>query len=607
MGYSGPGGAVTIPEGVAIIDQKAFRGRTDLTSIFIPNSVTHIDDFAFEGCTNLTSVRFPASNLSTGLYAFSGCTSLASVTLENGITRIPEFKDCKKLTSITIPDTVTVLDMQTFSDCSGLTSVTIGNSVPRICSSTFWRCTGLTNVTIPNSVTAIDAYAFYNCTGLTDITIPSSVTEIWSTAFEGCKKLTIHGTEGSYAETFAKEQGISFVADAGQAVPSTPTAATGGFEIDSNGVLTKYTGAGGAVTIPNNVTSISGYAFQNCTGLTSVIIPNSITKIGYAAFDGCTGLTSISIPNSVIEIVGEAFTNCTGLTSVTIGDGVTAINDHTFARCTSLTNVNMGKNVTEIYMGAFYGCTSLTSITIPNGVTTIDLWTFLDCTSLTSVTIPSSVTLINLEAFGGCAGLTIYGVKGSYAETYAKENNIPFVAGVASSSDAVGGFGDVKGSDYFANPVLWAVEKGITAGTSATTFSPNQNCTVAQILTFLWRANGSPKPTGNNPFSDVKSGDYYADAATWAYEKGMVSGGIFGGNTPCTRSMAVTYMWKAAGSPSAKEAGFTDVLVGAEYAQAVAWAVEQGVTAGTSATTFSPDSVCTRGQIVTFLYRGLAK
>ena len=171
----------------------------------------------------------------------------------------------------------------------------------------------------------------------------------------------------------------------------------------------------------------------------------------------------------------------------------------------------------------------------------------------------------------------------------------------------VGGFTDVKKTDWFADPVLWAVEKKITAGTSDTTFSPNADCTTAQILSFLWRANGSPKPTMVNPFSDVKSGDWYADAAAWAYEKGLVSGTAFGGDTLCTRSMAVTYMWKAAGSPSARAASFTDVSAGAEYADAVAWAVEQGVTAGTSDTTFSPDSVCTRGQIVSFLYRGLEK
>ena len=175
------------------------------------------------------------------------------------------------------------------------------------------------------------------------------------------------------------------------------------------------------------------------------------------------------------------------------------------------------------------------------------------------------------------------------------------------TNPTVGGFTDVKTGDFFAEPVKWAVEKGITEGTSETTFSPTADCYTAQILSFLWRANGSPKPTGSNPFTDVKSSDFYADAAIWAYEKGMVSGTTFGGNTLCTRSMAVMYMWKAAGSPSAKAASFADVPAGADYAQAVAWAVEQEITSGTSATTFSPDDICTRGQIVSFLYRGLAK
>lgn len=182
----------------------------------------------------------------------------------------------------------------------------------------------------------------------------------------------------------------------------------------------------------------------------------------------------------------------------------------------------------------------------------------------------------------------------------------PTVASNPGAS-AAGKFADVKTSDYFAEPVQWAVEKGITTGTSATSFSPNQNCTAAQILTFLWRASGSPEPAAANPFSDVKTSDFYYKAALWAAEKGIVSGGTFGGNAPCTRSMAATYMWKAAGSPSAGAASFTDVSAGADYAGAVAWAVEKGVTTGTSAATFSPDSVCTRGQIVTFLYRDLAK
>ncbi len=172
----------------------------------------------------------------------------------------------------------------------------------------------------------------------------------------------------------------------------------------------------------------------------------------------------------------------------------------------------------------------------------------------------------------------------------------------AGQSVANSGFNDVVAGSYYADAVKWAVDKGVTAGTSATTFSPNNTCTTAQILTFLWRANGSPAPAGNN--AAVPAGQYYTDAANWALEKGPTD--AFSADTPATRAATVTYLWKLAGKPAADTAAFTDVDAGAEYAQAVAWAVKEGITSGTSATTFAPDNTCTRGQIVTFLYRDLA-
>lgn len=175
-----------------------------------------------------------------------------------------------------------------------------------------------------------------------------------------------------------------------------------------------------------------------------------------------------------------------------------------------------------------------------------------------------------------------------------------------SSSNNSSVFTDVKSTDYYADAVQWAVEKKITSGTSKTTFSPGATCNRAQILSFLWRTSGSPEPTAANPFSDIKSTDYFYKAALWAAEKGMVSGSSFGASTPCTRASTMEYMWKAAGSPAASYNGkFDDVSTSADYAQAVAWAVENNVTAGTSKTTFGPDSTCTRGQIVTFLHRAM--
>lgn len=167
-------------------------------------------------------------------------------------------------------------------------------------------------------------------------------------------------------------------------------------------------------------------------------------------------------------------------------------------------------------------------------------------------------------------------------------------------------FTDVKESDYFYAPVLWAVEKGITNGTTDTTFSPNSTCTVTEILTFLWRAAGSPEPTIENPYQNVSMDSWFGPAVIWAYEKEMgVTEDLL--TADCTRASTAVYLWKAAGSPEAEKAAeFTDVAADANYAAAVAWAVEKGVTTGTSDTTFSPEDVCTRGQIATFLYRAFA-
>ena len=169
-------------------------------------------------------------------------------------------------------------------------------------------------------------------------------------------------------------------------------------------------------------------------------------------------------------------------------------------------------------------------------------------------------------------------------------------------------FVDVKEGAYYYDAVLWAVEQKITSGTSATTFSPEASCTRAQMVTFLWRAAGSPKvENGKNPFADVKADAYYYDAVLWAVEKGVTSGTsatTFSPDATVTRGQTVTFLYRNAGSPEVSGTmPFTDVEADAYYAKAVQWAMQQKITTGTSETTFSPMSDCTRGQIVTFLYR----
>lgn len=283
-------------------------------------------------------------------------------------------------------------------------------------------------------------------------------------------------------------------------------------EADKTCKIADYTGSAAELVIPSEldgytVTRIMNYAFQNCDTLTSVTVGKGITSIGIGAFENCTSLVCITIPDSVTHIEGNAFTGCEALTSIAIPDSVisvglasfwkcesltsisvakdnpkyasengvlfnkdktelvaypagksdaeyripesvTSIGYGAFNRCVSLTSITMGDRVTDIDAYAFYRCESLTNITIPNGVTSIGFSAFDWCESLTSIVIPDSVTSIKERAFRNCDALTIYGRPGSYAETYAAENEIPFVAlGSDAASGDVNGDGAVDAVD----------------------------------------------------------------------------------------------------------------------------------------------------------------
>ncbi len=170
-------------------------------------------------------------------------------------------------------------------------------------------------------------------------------------------------------------------------------------------------------------------------------------------------------------------------------------------------------------------------------------------------------------------------------------------------------FSDVGSDDFFYDAVLWAYQNDITAGTSKTHFSPYKTCTREQVVTFLWRAKGCEEPNStNNPFKDVPADAYYTKAVLWAVEKGITNGKSrtkFGVGDPCTRGQVVTFLWRAEDQPEPTSAAnpFKDVSETDYYYKAVLWAVENGITKGTSKTKFSPTNTCTRGQVVTFLHR----
>ena len=335
-----------------------------------------------------------------------GGKTYSVVAISNGA-----FANCTWLTSVTIPNSVTIIGSEAFRDCS-VTSVTIGSGVKSIRDWTFNGCKNLNNITIPNSVTSIGARAFYGCSGLTSLTIPNSVTKIGGSAFAGCSGLTSltigSGVKDMNDRAFDGCNNLTYLTllchNVGRWFQGYPKLKE--------------------LIFGDETTYIYDKAFKDCSALTSVTIPNSVTSIDFGTFSGCSSLASLTIPNSVTTIKGEAFYNCSGLTSVTIGSDVKTIEDKAFFGCspqsltflcksvkgwfsgTNVEEVVLGNSVNTIGYRAFYNYYKLTSLSMPNSVTSIGDEAFYDCSGLTSITIPNSVTSIGSRAFSRCHGLT---------------------------------------------------------------------------------------------------------------------------------------------------------------------------------------------------------
>jgi len=372
------------------------EGELSIPSELDGYAVTGIGRWAFSECSDLTGVTIPDSVTSIGVNPFAFCPLLLNINVSSNSLAYEQMdgvlfdKQRKMLISYpggregayTIPEGILIIGESAFQDCSGLTKVTIPDSVTSIRDFAFSSCQGLTSVTIPDSVTSIALRAFSYCSGLVSVTIPVSVTSIGENPFVQCPLSYIGVSPDN--PTFEQMDGVLFD--------------------KQRKVLVSYPGGReGTYTIPEGVQVIGDCAFEGCFNLTSVTIPNSVTSIADWAFGYCSGLTSVIIPNSVVSIGSYAFSGCDGLTNLTIGDSVTSIGND-----------------------AFEWCSGLTSVIIPNSVTSIGDGAFAWCSSLTSVTIPNSVTSIDDDAFEWCKKVTLSVEQGSYAEQYAKDNDIPY-------------------------------------------------------------------------------------------------------------------------------------------------------------------------------------
>ena len=315
--------------------------------------VVEIAKEAFKNCTRMTGVTIPNSVTKIGYSAFLGCNNLTAVNIPNGVTEIEVnvFYNCISLKEVTIPSGVTKIGANAFSGCNNLTAVKIPNSVTEIGSSAFSGCKKLTAVNIQNGVTKIDVSAFNDCISLTEVTIPSSMTMIEPGAFLGCSGLKNFKVDESNA-AYCAVAGVLFTKTKDKLI-CCPKGMEGEYVIpDGVTMIGWYAFADckklSAVTIPSSVTTISGYAFISCSELTEVPIPSSVKTIGKVAFHGCVGLTEVKIPGGVKNIEQSAFAKCSNLNKVYwFADANCKVADDAFAEIDSPATLYVRKGETE--------------------------------------------------------------------------------------------------------------------------------------------------------------------------------------------------------------------------------------------------------------------
>ena len=450
------------------------------------------------------------------------------------------FRYCTSLTSVTIPDSVTSIGGWAFTDCASLTSVTIPDGVTSIGEYTFSWCTSLTSATIPDSVTSIGEFAFHNCKSLTSMTIPRSVVSIGYDAFGWCESLT-------------------------------------------------------SVTILDGVRSIGNSAFTDCKSLTSVTIPNSVTSIGRGAFSSCASLTGIWVAEGNSHYVSDA-------------SGVLFNKDKTtLVQCPGAFAVyTIPGSVTSIGDDAFSGCASLTSVTIPDSVTSIGNYAFSCCGSLTDVYFTGTETAWNCITIGtandALKNANIHYNYVSHTHSYKDVVTAPTCTAKGYTTHTCA-CGDSYVDTYVdALGHAWDNGKVTKEPTETETGVKTFTCTrCGETKTETIPATGSVDVT--KMFTDV-SHSWADDGIQYCVTHQLMSGignNLFGPKLTTTRAQIVQILYNLEGEPKVSgTTPFTD-LTQDWYQDAILWAYQTGVVAGTSSTTFEPDRPVTREQIAVIL------
>ena len=661
---------VNVPEGITTIDKIAFRQNKTLKSVTLPTTVTALESGAFQNCTSLESVILLGDIQKIGAVTFDGCTSLKTVKIPNSVAEIETnaFRNCSSLETVDFPESLEKIGQAAFSNCTSLKTANFPDGLTTIEKSAFSGCTALETVDLPDSLTTIGVGSFVKCTSLKEVEVPSGVSELPKNVFAGCLSL----------QSVTLHEGLTSIGE--NAFNLTSQGTNVNPQLESINIPSSVSNVGknflggvkenGGTALIFEGTTPPNFATDALTGISGDGMNKPAVYYPAGAEDAYTAEGSALVEGNLVSKPAEgetpdnqyALSINEGTASVKVGKTVKLTVTSTIPTGAALewssSNAETATVSNGTITGVKAGSATITASIVKNGVTLVS-----DSCSVTvseessgggssdddseptyNVALPSKVTggeikvsprnaekgetvTITVDPDKGYEldELMVTDRKGKELDLTDKGNGKYTFKMPASRVEVevsfkqidaepeVPAFADVPADAYYADAVAWAVKEGITSGTSATTFTPNASCTRAQMVTFLWRANGSPVVNYAMTFTDVPADAYYAEAVRWAVSEGITTGTTattFSPDATLTRAQAVTFIYRNVQAQGGGFTGswmfpcpFTDVPADAYYFESVQWCAMKNITSGTSATTFSPDATCTRAQIVTFMYR----